>query len=96
MKLDLPSFAIVPYDRMDELMQKIDKLTAALLKSEHSDKSLLGDRIPENEAKALLNKGSTWFWNKRKSGELDSRKFGGKHYYSKTQIQNLIENGKQE
>jgi len=95
MKQDLPSFVIVPYDRMEELMLKVDKLTAAVLKSEQSDKGPLGDRIPENEAKELLNKGSTWFWNKRKSGELNGRKFGNKWYYSRSEIQNLIENGKQ-
>lgn len=90
----LPRFAIVPYDKMDELMEKVEKLSAALFQGKPQDKSALGDYISEKEAKSLLSKGTTWFWNKRQSGELTGRKAGNQWYYSKKEILNLIEKGK--
>lgn len=87
-------FVFVPYDKMEELMNKIDRLTEALNLSKQSNSSTLGDYISEKEAKTTLNKGSTWFWNKRKAGELKGHKAGGEWYYKKSEILNFIENGK--
>ncbi len=92
MKEDLTKFVIVPYDRMEELMQKVDKLTEAHTNSNH-DKDVLGEYITEKEAKELLSKGTTWFWNKRQSSELVGRKAGNQWYYRKSEILKFIENG---
>ena len=88
---NVPRFTIVPYERMDELMEKIDKLSATLLKAKKHDKGVLGDYIPEKDAKQLLSKATTWFWNKRKSGELTGRKAGNQWYYKESDILNFIE-----
>lgn len=92
MNENITKFVIVPYERMDELLQKVDKLSEALMNAKQ-DKGALGEFITEKEAKELLSKGTTWFWNKRQSGELVGRKAGNQWYYKKSEILKFIENG---
>lgn len=89
----LPKFAIVPYEKLDELFNKVDLLTQNM-KNTHSDTKGLGDYISEKEAKELLQKGTTWFWNKRQSKELSAKKAGNTLYYKRSDILKFIENGK--
>ena len=89
----LPKFAIVPYEKLDELFNKVDMLTQNM-KNTHSDSKGLGDYISEKEAKELLQKGTTWFWNKRQSKELSAKKAGNTLYYKRSDILKFIENGK--
>lgn len=86
-------YVIVPFERMEELMQKVDKISNAMMNGTH-DKGSLGEFVTEKEAKAALSKGTTWFWNKRKAGELKGRKAGNQWYYKKSEILKLIENGR--
>lgn len=89
----LPKFAIIPYEKLDELFNKVDMLTQNM-KNTHSDSKGLGDYISEKEAKELLQKGTTWFWNKRQSKELSAKKAGNTLYYKRSDILKFIENGK--
>ena len=89
---DLTKLVIVPYDKLDDLMQKVNEISETLSQSK-SGKNGLGEYITEKQAKELLSKGTTWFWNKRKSGELTGRKAGNQWYYRKSDIQYFIENG---
>lgn len=93
MNESLPKFAIVPYEKLDELFKKVDMLTQNM-KHTHSDTKGLGDYISEKEAKELLQKGTTWFWNKRQSKELSAKKAGNTLYYKRSDILKFIENGK--
>ncbi|MBT3802350.1 MAG: hypothetical protein HOD63_07990 [Bacteroidetes bacterium] len=43
----------------------------------------------------MLGKGTTWFWQKRRDGELNFRKVGNKIYYKLSDIEKLFE-GKDE
>ena len=89
---DLTRLVIVPYERMEDLMRKVEKISEALLQNK-PEKTVLGDYISEKQAKELLAKGTTWFWNHRKSGVLKGRKAGNQWYYRKSDIQGFIENG---
>jgi predicted DNA-binding transcriptional regulator AlpA len=51
----------------------------------------LDDYISEFEAKKLLGRGSTWFWERRKSGELPYTKLGGQVYYLKSDLVKYLE-----
>ena len=53
----------------------------------------LGDYIPEERAMELLGRGKTWFWNQRKSGDLNGKKAAGRWYYSLDELKKLINNG---
>ena len=41
----------------------------------------LDDYISEFEAKKLLGRGTTWFWERRRYGELPYTKLGGQVFY---------------
>ena len=92
MNEQFPKFVIVPYEKLDELLHKVDTLTESI-SSMKMDKGVLGDYISEKEAREILSKATTWFWNKRQSGELTGRKAGNKWYYKRSDSQKFIENG---
>lgn len=54
----------------------------------------LGGFISESEAKKLLGKKSTWFWNMRTSGQLAFTKVGNTVYYAKADIVELLNKNK--
>jgi len=39
------------------------------------------DYVSELEAKKLLGRGTTWFWERRRAGELPYTKLGGQVFY---------------
>ena len=41
----------------------------------------LDDYVSEFEAKKLLGRGTTWLWERRRSGELPYTKLGGQVFY---------------
>ena len=41
----------------------------------------VNDYVSELEAKKLLLRGTTWFWESRRSGELPYTKLGGQVFY---------------
>lgn len=41
----------------------------------------IDDYVSELEAKKLLLRGTTWFWERRRSGELPYTKLGGQVFY---------------
>ena len=55
----------------------------------------IGDYIPETEAKKLLGRKTTWFWNMRTSGQLPFAKVGNKIFYLKEDIKKMLDNHKQ-
>ena len=58
---------------------------------EASKKDDLADYITESQAKDLLKKKATWFWQMRKSGHLQYSKIGKAIYYKKNDIMKLFE-----
>jgi hypothetical protein len=94
MKEEVPRFTIIPYEKLEELHKDIRELKHAISNIQ-SDRGVgLGQWMPKKEAKELLAKGTTWFWNKRQSRELSGKKAGNQWYYRKNDILNFIENGK--
>ena len=41
----------------------------------------IDDYVSELEAKKLLGRGTTWFWERRRAGELPYTKLGGQVFY---------------
>lgn len=54
--------------------------------------SSIGDYIKESEAKKLLGRKTTWFWQMRTSGRIPFAKVGNKVFYQKSDIIKLLEN----
>ena len=84
--------SIVPDSFLEKLNEKQDQIID-LLKS--SDKLNQNEFLTEKEARELLQKKTTWFWQMRKDGLLPFRKIGKSIYYSKKEINQLLENSKQ-
>ncbi len=55
----------------------------------------IGDYIPETEAKKLLGRKTTWFWQMRTNGKIPFAKVGNKVFYQKNDIIKLLENSRQ-
>jgi len=89
------TFYLIPKEDLDELIQAIRDLK--ILQEEigkGGSSDALGDFIPEDKAMELLDRGKTWFFNRRKSGELPSKKAAGRWYYKKEDILKYIQNGR--
>lgn len=93
MEKTINQFVMVSQDDWQQLMTKVDTI-ATSLGNNKTKLNPIGDYITEKEAKELLGRGTTWFWNKRKSKELNGRKSGNVWYYSVKEIQHFVENGK--
>jgi hypothetical protein len=81
---------LVPQNYLERLEGKMDKILEQQKKFKPAEQTV-GDYISEAQAKKLLKKGTTWFWNKRTSGELPFTKVGNTIYYSKADIQKLFD-----
>jgi len=81
-------FSLVSDEVLDEIKNNQLKILSFF---EASKKDQLTDYITENQAKELLKKKSTWFWQMRKSGQLKFSKIGKAIYYSKQDIIKLFE-----
>ena len=89
------TFILIPKEILDELIKAIQDLKQLqdTLRNENSS-GVLGDYIAEEDAMKVLARGKTWFWNKRKSGDLPAKKAAGRWYYHKDDITKYIENGR--
>ena len=82
---------IVSENFLESINEKQDKIISLLQESKLGNQN---DFITENEAKERLHKKSTWFWQMRKDKILPFRKIGKSIYYSKNEINQLLENSK--
>jgi len=80
--------ALVSSEVLDEIKNTQLKILSLF---EASQKDYLSDYITESQAKDILKKKATWFWQMRKSGHLQYSKIGKAIYYSKNDIIKLFE-----
>lgn len=52
----------------------------------------IDDYVSELEAKKLLLRGTTWFWERRRAGELPYTKLGGQVFYLMKDLVKYLEN----
>lgn len=88
-------YFLVPKSWLNTIEETQQKILSLLEKGNNSmGPTSIGDYIPETEAKKLLGKKTTWFWQMRTSGRLPFAKVGNKVYYQKTDIIKLLEAGR--
>jgi hypothetical protein len=83
--------SIVPDSFLEKISEKQEQIISLLKTTESVNQN---EFITEKEAKQLLQKKTTWFWQMRKKGILPFRKIGKSIYYSKKEINQLLENSK--
>ncbi len=82
--------SLVPQETLIQLIAGQERILRAI--SEKAEKKdSIGDYISETEAKKILGRKSTWFWNLRKKGKLAFTKVGNKIFYSRADILSFIE-----
>ena len=84
---------LVPSNFLESISESQNQIIELLNKLGNENKSL-GDYISESEAKKLLGRQTTWFWNMRTSGQLMFTKVGNKIFYSKDDIIKLLDENK--
>jgi hypothetical protein len=84
---------LVPKNFLDKITEQQNKILT-ILSSDNPSNGQLGDYLSESEAKKVLGKKSTWFWNMRTSGQLTYTKVGNTVYYSRMDIIELLNKNK--
>jgi hypothetical protein len=56
----------------------------------------IGEYLSQEEAEEWLQRGKTWFWNMRTTGQLGFSKIGNKVFYKKSDIEELLNENHQE
>ena len=77
-----------------ELKKDVKTVIEILQKMDSSVK--VGDYIDEVEAKKMLHRGTTWFWERRKEGSLAFSKLGSKVYYDRKDIIRMLDANKRD
>ena len=72
--------------QLSRILKKLEDIDTKLNKSKS-----VSDYVSELEAKQLLGRGTTWFWERRRSGELPYTKLGGQVYYLKSDLVKYLE-----
>jgi hypothetical protein len=89
------SFILVPKAMLEKLLENTQRILS-LLQAKDTGHDAIGDYLPEQEAKKLLGRKTTWFWSMRKLGRLAFTRIGNKIFYAKQDIINLLNRNKVE
>ncbi|MBI9068489.1 MAG: helix-turn-helix domain-containing protein [Salinivirgaceae bacterium] len=86
-------FMMIPQQDIEEMRSVLKDIQVKLQNGKTKQNIVLGDFISEKEARELINRKTTWFWQKRKSGELTGKKAGNQWFYKREDIIRFIERG---
>lgn len=85
------NLVLVPVQVLDEIKDLIQELKSQ--KSENQKPFFaFGEFISELDARKILGRKTTWFYEQRRSGRLPFSKVGSKVFYKQQDIQNLLAN----
>ena len=85
------NLVLVPVQLVDEIKQLLNELKVQKSSGNNSE-STLGEFISEKDARNLLGRKTTWFYEQRRSGRLPYSKVGSKVYYKRDDLFNLLTN----
>lgn len=77
-----------------ERLGKIEQRLEELMEEKNKNDEFFSEYIPKNEVRGKLAS-STTLWNLERQGKLTSYGIGGKRYYKRSEIKNLIQPVKQ-
>lgn len=86
-------FILVRQSDMHDVNEKISKIIR-LLNGEESSEKIKSKYVSEEEARKLFKRSATWFWQKRKAGEIDFHKVGKSTYYSIDDLKTFFKKGR--
>ena len=83
------NLVLVPVQMLDEIKQLLNELKLQQTREVESTE-VLGDFVSEREARKIIGRRTTWFYEQRRSGKLPYSKVGSKVFYSIKDIHSLI------
>ncbi len=87
-------FMMVEKDQLLELIENaVRKGLSVKQKPKEEKQDELGEYVPQIKAMKILNRKTTWFHLKRKTGELTARKSANQWWYKRRDLENYIKNG---
>jgi len=84
------NLVVVPAQLVDEIKQLLNEIKLNQSSQKEVNTSL-GEFISEKEARKILDRKTTWFYEQRRSGRLPYSKVGSKVYYRLIDIHKLLE-----
>lgn len=75
---------------LSKIMEQQERILA-LLEKQPSKPTEQTEYLSEAEAKELLGRKTTWFWEQRKAGRLAYSKIGNRVYYRREDLMSLFE-----
>ena len=75
--------------KLNRILKKLDRIESLLEQTESKEEEKY---LTEAEAKKLIGRGTTWFWQLRQSG-FPYSKVGGTVYYSRIELIKLMRKG---
>jgi len=85
------SLVLVPVQLVDEIKQLLNEIRGKQTTDTNTD-SILGEFISEKDARKLLGRKTTWFYEQRRSGRLPYSKVGSKVFYKREDLVALLNN----
>lgn len=89
--MDNTTFMMVPSEVIRDLAELARDLRKVISNFKSDAPLTIGDWVPEPEAKRMLGRKTTWFYLRRKSGELAGKKRGGQWWYHQNELLQFIE-----
>ena len=87
-------FMMVDKDDLQEVVERaMRKVLSSEAKVQTNEVKQLGEYVPQSEAMKMLNRKTTWFHLKRKSGELIAKKSANQWWYKKSDLENFVTSG---
>lgn len=83
------SLVLVPVQLVDEIKQLLNEIKVKQTADSKPD-LVLGGFISEKEARKLLGRKTTWFYEQRRSGRLPYSKVGSKVFYNTEDLLGLL------
>jgi hypothetical protein len=77
------TFSVVPLDFLESIIGTQKEILKIIQPTELYS---INGYLTEKKARELINKRATWFWQKRKSGQLPFKKIGSTIYYLEKDI----------
>ena len=89
----MENLVIIPEKELKALINNQSKILNLLesLSTQKSQSSSDFKYISEEEAKNLLGKKATWFWQQRTQGKISYSKVGNSIFYKRTEIEKLFD-----
>ncbi|MCF8374160.1 MAG: helix-turn-helix domain-containing protein [Bacteroidales bacterium] len=89
------SFVYLNKEELSKVVREAISEVIGQMGPSNQESNSIGEFVSLKEAMKILGRKTTWFHNKRESGELPATKSGNQWWYQKEDILRFIKNGKE-